>query len=191
VTSLPALASGGASLREPQPGDARALLTALDARDLDPVLPAGAQPNLQGVEAMIAACRRHRQAGISASWVIIPAGGATPVGLASVRGLDHGFTMVDFTAVIAEEFRGTGLFQDASRQLLDCLFGALGVHRLEARVDIRNARANGALRNLGATQEGVLRHAQYRDGRYHDHVMWAIVADDWAQLRNVDRVSIH
>ena len=47
------------------------------------------------------------------------------------------------------------------------------------RVDVRNARANGALRKLGAAQEGVLRHAQFRDGAYRDHVLWAMVAGDW------------
>lgn len=189
--ALPVLTGRAATLREPAPGDAPALMTAIDARDLVHVLPADAQATLQSIEAMIAECQRQRAAGTGASWVIVPAGEQAAIGLVTVRGLDHGFTMVEASAAIAEEFRGTGLFQDAGHQLLDCLFGALGVHRLEARVDVRNARANGALRNLGATQEGVLRHAHYRDGRYHDHVMWAIVAEDWTQGRNIDRVSIH
>ena len=44
-------------------------------------------------------------------------------------------------------------------------FGTLGTHRLEARVLLQNGRANGALRKLGAVQEGVLRRSiQQRGG---------------------------
>jgi RimJ/RimL family protein N-acetyltransferase len=190
-TALPVLTSRVSTLREPEPTDARALLTAVDGRDLIQLLPADAQPNLKSVEEFIATARSRRAGGTGATWVVVPAGGESAVGLVSLQGLDHGFTMVGITAALAEEFRGTGLFRDASRQVLQCLFASMGVHRIEARVDIRNARANGALRNLGATQEGVLRRARFCDGAYHDDVMWALVADDWSELRNFDRVSIH
>lgn len=190
-TSLPVLTSGISTLREPEATDARALLTAIDGRDLIQLLPVDAQPNLKSVEELIVNAQARRAAGTAATWVVVPAGGESAVGLVSVQGLDHGFTMVGVTAALAAEFRGTGLFRDASRQLLQCLFASMGVHRIEARVDIRNARANGALRNLGATQEGVLRRARFSDGAYHDDVMWALVADDWTELRNFDRVSIH
>ena len=99
--------------------------------------------------------------------------------------------MVGFTAVVATEFRGSGLFQEAARALLDSLFGSLGVHRVEVRVDVRNARANGALRKLGAAQEGVLRHAEHRDGAYRDHVLWALVAGDWATPRDLEPPRVH
>ena len=59
------------------------------------------------------------------------------------------------------------------------------------RVDVRNARANGALRKLGATQEGVLRHAQFRDGAYRDHVLWAMVAGDRVTERDLEPQRIH
>ncbi len=59
------------------------------------------------------------------------------------------------------------------------------VHRAEFRIDVRNARANGALRKLGATQEGLLRRALHRDGVFVDQVLWAIVAGDWCGPRDV------
>jgi len=43
-------------------------------------------------------------------------------------------------------------------------FGTIGTHRLEARVLLQNGRASGALRKLGAVQEGVLRHSVRRGG---------------------------
>ena len=99
--------------------------------------------------------------------------------------------MASVSAAIAPEFRGTGLFQAAARGLLDYLLGPMGLHRVEMRVDVRNARANGALRKLGAAQEGVLRRAQFRDGAYRDHVLWAVVAGDWRSDRDLTPLQIH
>ncbi|MDE3153994.1 MAG: GNAT family N-acetyltransferase, partial [Acidobacteriota bacterium] len=52
-------------------------------------------------------------------------------------------------------------------------------HRLEARAAVRNGRGNGALRKLGAVQEGVLRRSFLRHGEYLDQVLWTILADEW------------
>jgi RimJ/RimL family protein N-acetyltransferase len=68
---------------------------------------------------------------------------------------------------------------EGARQVIDFAFGSIGVHRLEARASVENGRGNGALRKLGAVQEGVLRRAFLRDGRYHDQVLWSLIDSDW------------
>jgi RimJ/RimL family protein N-acetyltransferase len=188
---LPVLRGAECTLREPVTSDAAALLMALGPHDLRDFAPLPATPTISGVEALVAAVHEHRAAGTAACWAVVPNNAEAPIGLIVVRALDHAFTMVSVSAVVAAEFRGTGLFQDAARALLDGLFGSIGVHRIEVRVDVRNARANGALRKLGATQEGVLRHAQYRDGAYRDHVLWAMVAGDWNTQRDLEPQRIH
>jgi RimJ/RimL family protein N-acetyltransferase len=49
---------------------------------------------------------------------------------------------------------------------------------MEARSTLRNSRGNGALRKLGAVQEGVLRRSFLRNGEYLDQSLWTIMADD-------------
>jgi RimJ/RimL family protein N-acetyltransferase len=49
---------------------------------------------------------------------------------------------------------------------------------LEARSTLSNSRGNGALRKLGAAQEGVLRRSFLRNGEYLDQSLWTIMADD-------------
>jgi ribosomal-protein-serine acetyltransferase len=44
---------------------------------------------------------------------------------------------------------------------------------------VANGRGNGALRKIGAVQEGVLRRSFLRDGQYHDQVLWSILAEEW------------
>jgi len=189
--ALPVLTGALCTLREPTAVDAPSLLMALGPHDLRDYTPFPPTPTIAGLEALIADLQDKRVAGSAACWAIVPRDAEAPVGWLVARGLDHSFTMVALTAIVAAEFRGTGLFQDAGRTLLDGLFGALGVHRVEVRLDVRNARANGAMRKLGATQEGVLRQAERRDGAFHDHVLWALVSADWAVQRDFEPPRIH
>lgn len=86
---------------------------------------------------------------------------------------------------------GTGMFVAAAQMVLGFAFDTAGVHRLEARASVANGRGNGALRKIGAVQEGVLRRAFFRGGAYHDQVLWSILAEDWHFQRLNRRPQIH
>jgi RimJ/RimL family protein N-acetyltransferase len=66
---------------------------------------------------------------------------------------------------------------------LDFAFQQTAVNRLEARAVVQNGRGNGALRKLGAVQEGVLRGSLLKDGKCLDQVMWSIISQDWFQAK--------
>jgi ribosomal-protein-serine acetyltransferase len=68
------------------------------------------------------------------------------------------------------------VFDRAARLLVDFATAVLGVHRIEARASVDNARSNAALRKFGARREGRLRAAFAREGRYVDQNLWAIIA---------------
>jgi len=65
------------------------------------------------------------------------------------------------------------------------------VHRLEARAAVRNGRGNGALRKLGATQEGVLRKSFRKNGEYVDQALWTILDDEWRLRQAVWAGPVH
>ena len=96
-----------------------------------------------------------------------------------VRQLDPGFEAAEWECTVAPASRGTGVFLDAARLVGSFTFGAIGTHRLEARVLLQNGRANGALRKLGAVQEGVLRRSIRRGSDYFDQVLWSLLKEDW------------
>ena len=189
--ALPTLAGATVTLREPTAHDALGLLTALSPAAMAAAVPDAPPSSQLGLESLIASLQAKRAQGQEACWVIVPRDSGAPVGILRVRALDHGFSMVEGTAAIADEFRGTPVFQDAARLALGCLFGTMHVHRVEFRIEVGNARASGALRKLGATQEGLLRRALQRDGVLVDQVLWAIVAGDWCSPRDVSHPSIH
>ena len=65
-----------------------------------------------------------------------------------------------------------------ARRVAD-LWARLQQHRLEARAAVKNGRGNGALRKMGAVQEGLLRKSFLKDGEYHDQALWTILDEDW------------
>ena len=61
----------------------------------------------------------------------------------------------------------------------------VGVLRLEARAAVANGRGNGALRKLGAVQEGVLRRSFLKNGEFLDQMLWSILGEEWRQNKVV------
>ena len=57
------------------------------------------------------------------------------------------------------------------------------MRRLEARAAVQNGRGNGALRKLGAYQEGVLRGSLLIPGQQLDQAFWSILDEDWRRVR--------
>ena len=69
--------------------------------------------------------------------------------------------------------------------VIEFSFDVMGVHRLEARAAVQNGRGNGALRKIGAVQEGILRKSFLRGGKYLDQALWAILEEDWYRSKAV------
>jgi hypothetical protein len=59
------------------------------------------------------------------------------------------------------------------------------------RAAVANGRGNGALRKIGAVQEGVLRRSFLRHGRYHDQVLWSVLAEDRRLQRIGEQPVVH
>jgi RimJ/RimL family protein N-acetyltransferase len=188
---LPALSGSAVMLREPVVADALALLTALPGGGLQEIVADPPPASVTGLEAFIERVQRQRRAGTLACWALVPSDGEVPVGLIGLRALDHAATLVEGVAVLADEFRGTALFQGAARLALAFAFDRMGVHRIEFRVDVQNGRGNGALRKLGALQEGVLRRARITGSEAHDQVLWAMLSSDWSAPHCTHSASIH
>jgi len=175
---LPVLTGRFVTLREPTTQDLGPLVTLLSIRDAtrfgldEPVSDIA-------VQELIDRFARERASGIAVTYVITATAARTIVGLAQVRQLDPSFEAAEWECTVAPSSRGSGIFLDAARLVGSFAFGTLGTHRLEARVLSQNGRGNGALRKLGAVQEGVLRRSIRRGGDYLDQVLWSLLREDW------------
>ncbi|SDJ38283.1 Protein N-acetyltransferase, RimJ/RimL family [Frankineae bacterium MT45] len=74
--------------------------------------------------------------------------------------------------------RGRGYGTAAQDEIAKYLFANTLVERLEASTDVENIAEQRALVKAGYQREGVLRHAQFRAGEWHDLVMYSRLRGD-------------
>jgi ribosomal-protein-alanine N-acetyltransferase len=112
----------------------------------------------------------------------VPRGQTAPGGIFELRSLQPDFYRAETAFFLDSALWGTGVFGDAARLVCDFAFTAVGVTRIEARAEVDNGRANGALKKLGATMEGRLRGSFVRDGNEVDQNLWSII-------KGIDRLA--
>lgn len=74
---------------------------------------------------------------------------------------------------------GRGIVTRTTRALVDHLIRRMGLHRVEIRCAVQNTRSCAVPQRLGFTREGVLREAEWAAGRFHDVMVWSILAHEW------------
>jgi len=177
---LPTLAGRMVMLREPAAQDLGPLV---DLLSLDDASRFGLDEDVSEVTIyeLLDRVLRERASGLAFAYAITLSGTRRVVGLVHVRQLDPSCEAAEWEWTIAPSARGRGIFIEAARLVGSFVFGSIGARRLEARVLLQNGRAGGALRKLGAVQEGVLRRSVRRDGEYFDQVLWSILKEDWGE----------
>jgi RimJ/RimL family protein N-acetyltransferase len=74
---------------------------------------------------------------------------------------------------LTPEHRGKGYGVEAQVLLAEYLFAVYPIMRVEATTDITNSAEQRALEKAGFIREGVLRKAQWRNGDWHDLVVFS------------------
>ena len=180
--SLPVLTGSMVTLRELRISDATSLLAMLSCEEVARFI-SPPPTTVEGFERFIAWTHRERAAGNYACYAVVPHGMDAAVGIFQVRQLEPGFGTAEWGFAVGSAFWGTGVFMDGARMVIDFAFDVIQTHRLEARAAILNGRGNGALRKIGAMQEGILRKSFLHNGQYLDQALWTILDEDWKQHR--------
>ena len=179
-SELPTLTARLVTLREPAASDLRPLMDLLLLADAssfgidEPVSEVAVQQLLDRIS-------RDRAAGIAFTFLVTISSSRAIAGLVQARQIDLSWESAEWECTLAPSWRGTGAFLETARLVGSFAFGTVGVHRLESRVLLQNGRANGALRKLGAVQEGVLRESVRRGSSYLDQVLWSVLKEDWGE----------
>lgn len=181
-TALPVMAGSTFTLRELRLEDAPSLLAMLTTEEVARFI-SPPPTTVEGFERFIAWTHRERMAGNYACFAIVPQGMDTAIGIFQVRSLEPGFGTAKWGFAMGSQFWGSGIFAEGARLVLYFAFDVIGAQRLEARAAVANGRGNGALRKIGAVQEGLLRRSFLRNGQHHDQVLWGILAEDWRLQR--------
>lgn len=89
------------------------------------------------------------------------------------RQAEIGFTL-------ARGYRGKGYATEAVEAVLEYAFGTLGLHRVTAITDARNAAAARLLQRVGMRREGHYLQNVWFKGAWGDEFSFAILRDEWA-----------
>lgn len=176
-SGLPRLQGQLVVLREVQAPDVPALVEMLSPAEASRFGLEG-EITADALSVFVARAQQEREAGVSYTFAVTLKTTGAPVGLVRVKHLDPGFETAEGSCTLASSARGTGIFAEATKLVEVFAFETVGTRRLEARVPLDDGRANGALRKIGATQEGVLRRASRQDGEYTDQALWSVLKED-------------
>ncbi len=181
---LPVLSGSRVTLRELRTSDASSLLAMLTTEEVSRFI-SPPPSTVEGFERFIAWTLRQRTAGTYACFAVTLKGTDTAIGIFQLRELEPGFGTAEWGFAIGSPYWGTGVFLEGAVLMVNFAFEEVGVHRLEARAAIRNGRGNGALRKLGAMQEGLLRKSFLKNGEYLDQALWTILDEDWCVAKKI------
>ena len=182
--ALPIMAGTLVTLRELEVTDAPSLFSMLTPEEVSRFI-SPPPTTVEGFEHFITWARAERAAGRYTCFAVVPHGMQTAIGLFQVRQLEPGFATAEWGFAMGSAFWGTGMFIDAAEMVVNFAIDTLKVLRLEARAAVANGRGNGALRKLGAVQEGVLRRSFLKNGQFLDQMLWSILSEEWRRTKAV------
>jgi len=186
---LPVLTSNHVTLRELRASDAPSLFALLTTEEVSRFI-SPPPTSVDGFERFIAWTLRQRQAGSYVCFAVTLDSTDTAIGIFQLREVEPGFGTGEWGFAIGSAYWGTGVFCEGAQLMVKFAFEEVGVHRLEARAAVKNGRGNGALRKIGAVQEGLLRKSFQKDGAYLDQALWTILDEDWKAI-NIQGVILH
>jgi RimJ/RimL family protein N-acetyltransferase len=85
--------------------------------------------------------------------------------------------------VINPHFSGRGYATEAAKAMLGLAFEGLGLHRIVARIEERNASSARLARRLGMRQEARLVHNEFFKGEWSNELDFAMLAHEWPAHR--------
>ena len=119
-------------------------------------------------------------------WVITHNG--RPAGFLALTGVASPHRRAEWGWYIGDaEARGRGVGRAAQALGLDRAFDELGLEKVWAEVMAGNDAALKAQTSAGFRREGYLRKHVFKDGRFVDVVLLAILAEEWRARRDVVR----
>lgn len=106
----------------------------------------------------------------------------TPIGSVSWRAVLWGPTLASACASIGiallPAWRGRGYGTTAQRLLARYLFDQYPLQRIQADTAVDNPAERKSLERAGFTCEGLIRAAEFRNGRYHDHLLYSLLRSE-------------
>lgn len=112
-------------------------------------------------------------------WVIVPKSLGEPIGGISVVALDDDIGMVEIGYCIGKKWWSNGYTSEALKELIRFFFDQVGVNRIQAKHDPRNAFSGRVMMKCGLKYEGTMRQNNINNLGIVDSSIYAILKEDY------------
>ena len=188
IDRVPPLRGDLTTLREVAASDVYTLFTLFSDPSVTAYM-APPPPTLARFAGFVEWSHQQRAQGRGVCFGIVPDGMTTAVGILQVRGLDSTSSEAEWGFVLSAHFWSTGVFSDAASVLVEFAFTTLRVTGLEARIALRNRRAQGAMQKLGARFVSTLADSSPVGIPRDPESVWALQEHDWRNRTPHPRAS--
>jgi RimJ/RimL family protein N-acetyltransferase len=107
------------------------------------------------------------------------------VGLDNINSKDH---HAEFGIAIGEkDYWSNGYGTEAARLIIRYGFEQLNLHRINSFAISFNERSLRLHLRVGFKEEGRQREAVFKNGEYHDHVMFGLLRNEWQAMGNTNK----
>jgi ribosomal-protein-alanine N-acetyltransferase len=180
VSRAPAFIVRGArlSLRYPRLDDAGALYALARDPQVTRYFSWGPYREEDDARAWLATLPGRRAAGIALELAIVDRSDQ-PVGITLLNDVCLRDRRCVVGTWLGRAHWGTGANGESKALVAGLAFGALGMARLGAYADVRNARSQAALERVGFTREGVLRAFHRHDDEPRDVATYSLLRPEW------------
>jgi len=181
---FPSLTTRRLYLRHILPGDAEALFAILSDDEAMEFYGNEPHQSLDETRELIRQIEGRYTRKEALRWGITLQGEDRLIGSCSLFHFNAGFTCAETGYELNRAFWGKGIMTEAMTAVLTFGFSELGLHRVEAIIEIANERSKGLLLKLGFTYEGNLRQRFPFRGHFEDEHFFGLLKDEWHEPVN-------
>jgi ribosomal-protein-alanine N-acetyltransferase len=183
-TDFPTLTTSRLLLRQIQPQDAEALFTVLSDEQVTQFYGHEPHQSLDDTRKLIGQIQQRYARREALRWGITLRGEDRVIGSCSLHHFGPNFSRAETGYELHRAFWGKSIASEAMSAVLTYGFDVLGLHRVEAIIDIANERSKNLLLKLGFTYEGNLRQRYPFRDRFEDEHYFGLLKDEWRSRMN-------
>jgi len=158
-------------------------LAALQAYYTDPLylryLPNTAWTSLEDAHAWFHRLDARRREGAALQFVIEDKATGAVLGICLLFNLDDGSQRAELGYALGPAHQGKGYAREAVKRLIEFAFDELGLRRLDATVDPRNAASARVLTDFGFVHEGTKRENVVMKGEVVSSALYGLLQREW------------
>jgi RimJ/RimL family protein N-acetyltransferase len=130
-------------------------------------------------EQFITTCRQIAEAGTGTRLAVDRVSNGAFIGWCSLTRWNPDYSSASMGYCFDDATWGHGYATEAARALLQWAFDALGMNRVQAETDTRNAASARVLEKLGFVREGTLREDCVVNGEVSDSWVYGLIRKQW------------